>query len=354
MRSTEYWASAPMRFCAKWVFLCLAFPLVALAAPKTDVLVLTNGDRLTGEVKSLGQGLLSFNTDATGTIEVEWLYVASLQTKQFLEVELTSGARYLGQAPAGGATGTMRIATDDQDPGREVRLVDVVRIATIDRGRIWERLDGYVTGGYDYTKASDVQHLTLSAGVSTRTAIRSWSLDGSGTTTRQSDEPDTTRFDIDGGHRRFLAKRRFVSSFAALERNDELGLNLRTTLGAGYGTYLRQTQIDEWYGALGLAVTREDFATQPTGESVEGVLTTGYTYFRFRDPEASIDGRVAVFPSLTDSGRVRSEGRVRARYELVSDLFFELSLYGSFDSDPDEEANSNSDYGITTSLGYSF
>lgn len=354
MRSTEYWASAPMRFCAKWVFLCLAFPLVALAAPKTDVLVLTNGDRLTGEVKSLGQGLLSFNTDATGTIEIEWLYVASLQTKQFLEVELTSGARYLGQAPAGGATGTMRIATDDQDPGREVRLVDVVRIATIDRGRIWERLDGYVTGGYDYTKASDVQHLTLSAGVSTRTAIRSWSLDGSGTTTRQSDEPDTTRFDIDGGHRRFLAKRRFVSSFAALERNDELGLNLRTTLGAGYGTYLRQTQIDEWYGALGLAVTREDFATQPTGESVEGVLTTGYTYFRFRDPEASIDGRVAVFPSLTDSGRVRSEGRVRARYELVSDLFFELSLYGSFDSDPDEEANSNSDYGITTSLGYSF
>jgi hypothetical protein len=354
MRSTEFRASVRIRRRAGWFILCLAFPLLALAAPKTDILVLTNGDRLTGEVKSLGQGLLSFNTDATGTIEVEWLYVASLQTKQFLEVELTSGARYLGQAPAGGSAGSIRIAADAEDPGREVPLVEVVRIATIDRGRIWERLDGYVTGGYDYTKASGVQHLTFSAGVSTRTAIRSWSLDGSGTTTRQSDEPDTTRYEIDGGHRRFLANRRFVSSFAMLERNDELGVNLRTTLGSAYGTYFRQTQVDEWYGAAGLAVNREDFATQPTGESVEAVLTTGYTYFRFRDPEANVDARLTVFPSLTDSGRVRSEGRVRARYELVSDLFFELSLYGSFDSDPDEEANSNSDYGITTSLGYSF
>jgi hypothetical protein len=31
-----------------------------------------------------------------------------------------------------------------------------------------------------------------------------------------------------------------------------------------------------------------------------------------------------------------------------------VSLYGSYDSDPGENAISNSDYGLTTSLGYSF
>ena len=131
-------------------------------------------------------------------------------------------------------------------------------------------------------------------------------------------------------------------------------MDLRTTLGGAYGSYFRQTPVDEWYGAMGLAVIHEDFATQGTDESVEAVLITGYTYFRYADPEANLDARIALYPSLTQSGRYRSEGRVRARYELVEDLFFELSFYGSFDSDPDEEANSNSDYGVTTSLGYSF
>jgi hypothetical protein len=71
----------------------------AWAAPKTDVIVLVNGDRLTGEVKGLERGKLSFKTDATGTIQVEWDKVASLQSGQYLQVELTSGLRYAGRAP---------------------------------------------------------------------------------------------------------------------------------------------------------------------------------------------------------------------------------------------------------------
>jgi hypothetical protein len=38
----------------------------------------------------------------------------------------------------------------------------------------------------------------------------------------------------------------------------------------------------------------------------------------------------------------------------VSDLFFQLSFYGSYDSEPGAGAESNADYGVTTSLGYSF
>jgi hypothetical protein len=343
-----------VRRCAVWSCLCLAWSTIAHAAPKIDVLLLVNGDRLTGEIKSLTQGKLAFKTDATGTIEVEWRYVAGLQTKQYLEVELSSGARYLGQAPSGAAAGSIRIAAGEDDAGREVKLYDVVRIATIERGDLLNRLDGYVTGGYDYTKASGVKNLNLTAGVSSRSTVRGWSVDGSWTTTSVKNQPDTARYDVDGNNRRFLANRRFVQGFVSAEGNDELGLDLRSTLGAAYGTYFRQTPKDEWYGAVGLAAIRENFASQGTDESIEAVLTTGYTFFRFEDPEANLDARLSLYPSLTRSGRVRSEGQVRARFELVTDLFFELSMYGSFDSDPDEEADTNSDYGITTSLGYSF
>ena len=66
------------------------------AADKTDVVTFVNGDRLTGEIKGLEQGRLSFKTDATGTIAIEWDKVATLQTDQFLQVELASGLRYFG------------------------------------------------------------------------------------------------------------------------------------------------------------------------------------------------------------------------------------------------------------------
>ena len=58
---------------------------IAHAAPKTDILIFVNGDRLTGEVKGLAHGKLQFNTDATNTIAIEWDKVASLESKQLLE-----------------------------------------------------------------------------------------------------------------------------------------------------------------------------------------------------------------------------------------------------------------------------
>jgi len=62
---------------------------------------------------------------------------------------------------------------------------------------------------------------------------------------------------------------------------------------------------------------------------------------------------LAVLPSLTESGRVRGEGSPRLRRELVSDLFFEISVHDSYDSQSSEGSEKN-DWGLSTSLGYSF
>ena len=61
-----------------------------------------------------------------------------------------------------------------------------------------------------------------------------------------------------------------------------------------------------------------------------------------------------MLPSLTQSGRVRLGAKLRMRFEIVKDFFFELSMYGIHDNKPGANAKSNSDYGTDTSLGYSF
>ena len=53
----------------------------AVAAPKTDVVVLENGDRVTGEIKGLEHNRLRLSTDHMGTIYIEWDKIARLSSK---------------------------------------------------------------------------------------------------------------------------------------------------------------------------------------------------------------------------------------------------------------------------------
>ena len=67
------------------------------AAPKTDVVILVNGDHITGEVKRTVQGILSYSTDFIGKISIEWQKVVQLQSGQVLEVELLDGTKLYGR-----------------------------------------------------------------------------------------------------------------------------------------------------------------------------------------------------------------------------------------------------------------
>lgn len=343
-----------MRISHLLTLLLLAAAPAAMAAPKTDVVTLQNGDRITGEVKGLEQGRLKLSTDAVGTIYVEWSKIARLQTTQYVQVELENGLRYLGQVPGAEADRRLLLVTGAGEGTTNLSMDAVVRIDPIERGDIWKRLDGYLTAGYDYTKSNDLQTFSLTGGLSSRSERRQWSVDASTQITSQNGNDDSKRWQVTGDGRRFLKDRYFYEGFAGFEANDELGLDLRTLLGGAYGRYLAQSGHHEWAAYAGLAYNLETYADTGTRESVEAVLGTQYDFFRYDSPEASLEAILNLYPSLTESGRLRAEGSLRSRYEIVKDLFFEISLYGSYDSDAAETAQSNSDYGLTTSLGYSF
>jgi len=61
-----------------------------------------------------------------------------------------------------------------------------------------------------------------------------------------------------------------------------------------------------------------------------------------------------VFPSLTISGRVRTSTTLKLRYEILTDLYAQLSVSHSYDSKPQSEGAEKTDYTLTSSLGYKF
>src|SRR5664280_3402116 len=79
--------------------LCSALFLAApvFARDKTDVLVMKNGDHLTGEVKGLDGGVLYVSMDyILGTSLVQWSKVDHLESKQLFLVKTEDGSVYTG------------------------------------------------------------------------------------------------------------------------------------------------------------------------------------------------------------------------------------------------------------------
>ena len=70
-------------------------------------------------------------------------------------------------------------------------------------------------------------------------------------------------------------------------------------------------------------------------------------------PEIDIATDLTVYPSFTVSGRVR-HGAARLRYEIIDDLFYELSAQHTCDNESQSLGATNSDWSLVTALGYSF
>jgi hypothetical protein len=173
--------------------------------------------------------------------------------------------------------------------------------------------------------------------------------------TKDPDQGTVDRLSFSYTYQRLLQKQRFISGLTLLERNEETGIEARAQLGAAFGKYVLQTSRAEVSAMLGAALTQEwATGTEESRQSIEGVLGGNWRIFKFNSPTVTLNTSALLFPSLTDGGRYRTNLNISLRRELVKDFYLDLSLYHSYDSEPPDVNVSNSDYGLTTSIGYSF
>ena len=69
--------------------------------------------------------------------------------------------------------------------------------------------------------------------------------------------------------------------------------------------------------------------------------------------ELDIDFSFTLYPSLTDSGRVRSDSNLRIRWEMIEDLYWDITAWASTDN-KSENDDGNVDYSITTGIGWEY
>ena len=130
----------------------------------------------------------------------------------------------------------------------------------------------------------------------------------------------------------------FLMLLNSLERNDELGIDARL--------HDRRRPSRAISGRIRTArsccssgvVANQEWTRRPTRTRASKVSKAcsarSWRIFRFNDPETSLSATAYLYPSLTESGRHRGTLDVSLRREIISDLFFDISFYDSYDSDP--------------------
>ena len=322
---------------------------LASANAKTDVIILYNGDRVTGEVKSLENGILALSTDSMGTINIEWQDIARLESEHYYEIRTSDGSRHLGSVAPTTQPGQVEVT--DLDGEYQFDALQVVRIRPIEKS-VLDRLDLYFSAGYSYTRASSIAQSSINTNLAYEDEKSRNSLTGRASFTDSSDEStSSSRVDLD---RAVWTSRKniFRSSFASYESNDELGLKHRLGVGAGLGTILADTYRNRLVAIAGLQVITEENKGGDSDQNLELYLSGRYLAWRLDSPELDLDFGLNIYPSLTDTGRARSSSDLRLRWELVEDLFFDITAYGTYDSRA--ESGSGIDYGVTTGLGWEF
>ncbi len=320
----------------------------ALAAQKTDVLVLRNGDRITGEIKKLERGTLSFSTDDVGTLNVEWDKIVRLTSLHYHELDTELGERFFGTLDSVDVEAALLVGTDT------LKIVNIVRMFPINPS-FFKRLDGYIDLGLSLQKANNLVQFTTDMSATYRT--RDWYAGAQFTMFLQDqDESESlSRLTATTGARRFVDARWYALGTGSLEQNEELGLDLRGLVGTGFGYALKQTIKAEHTAAAGFTFITERF----TGESeftqaVEGLLSGSMSWFRADRPKTDIRLSLELYPGITAWGRLRGTFNARVSYEVLKDFTIGVTLFDTFDSRPPSADLATNDFGFSLTTGWTF
>lgn len=347
---------SPIRFVLKQflVFIFITTWSLSGFSQKTDKVLLDNNDWITGEIKKLDYAKLSLKTGAAGTIQIKWDRIYQVKSDKYFEISLGKGVKHYGSLDITESEEKYKVIIVTEEEDIEIDMNRIVEITPI-KSRFWAKIDGNIDAGFSYTKGSEVKSWNSSFRLDYRPTKSLTTISANSIFTEQPGKDPTTKQDLSISYKHFAGKNWAYTGFSALQQNSELGIDLRSSLGGGMSKNWFRSNIQRFITTFGLIVNQEQGASgEEKSNNLEGLFRLEYRVFRYRDPEIDITTYVDFYPSLSVADRYRTELDLKLKFEVFNDFYIGLSFYYNLDTKPPESAASSSDWGITTSIGYTF
>ncbi|TCK70902.1 DUF481 domain-containing protein [Acidipila rosea] len=333
----------------------VAVPAFAAARRSDDVVILQNGDKITGEIRSLKNGELTIQPSyAKNAVVIDWSKVQKIESTQIFAVHAFSGARTQGplhvsrqqSSPAGAEP------SQEQFPLSAITAIEPVG------STLWSNLHGNVDTGLSFTGTNSQQSATVQGSVAYTSAMRRAQLSLSDQFATQANAKNTNEMLIQSAvYRQIRQSRNYAGALANFLSSSQQNVSLRSTIGAGFERYLVMNRHSSVAGTLGLAYTDQINQPSSTGirserqRSMDGALALEAAFYRF----SSINFTTSawLYPGITDAGRFRMTLNQSAYYSLIQGSYVRFTIYDYYDNQPQIGTPPNNVGGVL-SIGWAF
>lgn len=310
-----------------------------------------NGDILAGEIKSLDKGVLVMETDySKSDFSIKWNNIREIYSSSRFLIRLKDGRSLNGNIRH--LTGQNKmIIGEGRNLMDTVSLSDIVFVKGV-KSDFWGRMTANLDIGITFAKANELRQYSMRAGlgyVSNR-----WQTDANYSliVSTQSGAKSTKRSDGAANFKYYLQQGWFGLFSVNTLSNTEQALALRLSGRVGAGKMIFQTNRRYWGVGSGLSFNNERFTNgTEKRNSIEAFMGSELNIFDKGD--LSLLSSVYVFPSLTESGRWRSDIKLNLKYDLPWDFYLKPSFTVNYDNRP-AITGRDWDYVFVFTVGWEF
>ena len=342
--------------------LLIAIPFAAQA----DQIVLSNGDRITGQIVESDAETLKVTTEFIGDIEIKWEAVAEISSDDKVFISSKDGQVLVGPVKTRGESFRVETAQSGaiEVPKSEVAAVrneesQAAHEAEVERLRNPKLTDfwsGFFDTGFSLTAGNAETKSFTNAARADRTTQRDKISVYATTIFSQNSttgETLTTANAIRGGTRYDVnvSEKMFTFGFLDLEFDEFQSLDLRSVVGGGLGYHLKKSDRTTWDFFSGASLNQEFFDNDITRRSGELVLGEELV-FNFSE-KSSWSHRIALYPNMSQTGEFRLQFDTSLNSDIWKWLGWHVTVSDRFLSNPVPGREKN-DVLLTTGLRVSF
>lgn len=333
-----------------WMF--AAVLLAGAAVARADTVTLLNGDRLSGTLRHLSADALTLVTSYAGAIRIRRSEVATLETERAVDLLLEGGAGPVSARLAGASTGRVRLDPAPAGWAQEIPLASVTHVnPTAAESGIGVAYKGRIILSSAQTRGNtSSSRIYGEAELSARAKAYRYALGIKGTRSKDSGTEVTSNWLGRGNYDHFVSDESFLYGRGSLERDRFRGIDLRSTVGGGYGLQIFDTERTQFSvrGGVDIIVLERSGGLRSTHPALGwGVRFSHWLWPRSVELFHDQDG----FWDLEDTAQVTLRSKTGLRVPIAHGLSANAQLNVDWEHEP-APGRKSTDSTLLLGLGY--
>lgn len=348
---------------------CVTLPARAVDSggkPQPDVLIFSNGDRLTGQMERAAGGKVFFKTEGAGELQVPWGKIKELSASgPFAVISTTAEVRYgrpNPQVPQGSIHMTDQQLSVHSASGEQV--IAIKNVAFVVDGATYKNVvehtpgllhgwNGSVTGGAS-TVTSTQNETTYNSGIALERAIPSaaWmptsyrTLLGFTSSYGKITQPSTPTIKTNIFHGsaeqdKYFSPRFYMLGQSVFDHNSAQGLDLQQVYGGGFGYTVTKVAKQELDLNATVDYTKQQFQAASSNQELVG-STFGNTYFYKFPHGIEITEASSIMPEWNVTSAYSANANIGLAMPVLKKLAFSVQIIDSYLNNPPAGFKANS------------